>query len=376
MRERDLDNTVRTHREVLGLSQQALADRVGVSRQAVVAIEAGRQVPSTTLALSLAQVLGCGVEQLFRLSRPGGLDVVFAPDPPGRPGRVASRRVALGVVDGRWVAHALPVDATVAADGHVASIEAGPGEAGRVDPVRELEQLRRNTLVAGCAPLLGSLAQRVGRRFRDADMTWLPASSGRALSLLKAGLVHVAGIHRSDRSTGPEGHLELVRSMFPGERMLLVNLTRWHQGLVVAEGNPLDIRGGPDLASSRLRIAMREPGAGAHDVVQKLVASEGGSSAGLPAPTAFDHDEVARRVAYGVADTGVAVEGVAHTHGLGFVPIVEERFDLVVPAARAASPPVSRLLEALDHPGFRTDAGRLPGYDTASSGHTLTVEPV
>jgi putative transcriptional regulator len=62
-----LDNTLKTHRDRLGLSQQALADLVGVSRQAVISIEAGRQVPSTSLGLRLARALRCGVEDLFKL---------------------------------------------------------------------------------------------------------------------------------------------------------------------------------------------------------------------------------------------------------------------------------------------------------------------
>jgi putative transcriptional regulator len=49
----------------MGLSQQALAERVGVSRQAVLSIEAGRQVPSTALALQLAHTVGRSVEDLF-----------------------------------------------------------------------------------------------------------------------------------------------------------------------------------------------------------------------------------------------------------------------------------------------------------------------
>ncbi|MCA9555975.1 MAG: helix-turn-helix transcriptional regulator, partial [Myxococcales bacterium] len=108
-----LDNAVRAHRERLGLSQQVLADRVGVSRQAVVAIEGGRQVPSTILALQLAQALGTSVDGLFRLAAPDALTVRWAPEP----GAPAGDRVAVGEVVGRWVAHRLPPDATQAADG-------------------------------------------------------------------------------------------------------------------------------------------------------------------------------------------------------------------------------------------------------------------
>jgi len=63
-------NTIRSRREQFDLSQGRLAGRVGTSRQTLNAVEAGRTVPSTVLALRLAAALSCRVEDLFRL--PGG----------------------------------------------------------------------------------------------------------------------------------------------------------------------------------------------------------------------------------------------------------------------------------------------------------------
>ena len=60
--------------------------------------------------------------------------------------------------------------------------------------------------------------------------------------------------------------------------------------------------------------------------------------------------------------------------GLGFVPLGEERFDLVVPAESADEPAVTRLLEMLEDPHFRADAANLPGYDTEMCGHITTLE--
>src|SRR5262245_58841865 len=58
---------VRAVRVAAGLSQEALASRAGISRQAYLAIESGRSVPSTEVALRLARTLGHTVEDLFRL---------------------------------------------------------------------------------------------------------------------------------------------------------------------------------------------------------------------------------------------------------------------------------------------------------------------
>lgn len=67
MNEERLANTLKLHRARLDLTQAALADRIGVTRKSINAIERGRYVPSTVLALRLARVFGVPVEELFRL---------------------------------------------------------------------------------------------------------------------------------------------------------------------------------------------------------------------------------------------------------------------------------------------------------------------
>jgi putative molybdopterin biosynthesis protein len=227
--------------------------------------------------------------------------------------------------------------------------------------------------VAGCAPLLGALAQRVGRRFFDARMTWLSASSQRALALLEGGGVHVAGVHLLDPAAA-EDNTRALRQRLPGRRLLVVNLTRWQEGLLVAPGNPKRIRGVQDLLRARLRFARREAGAGATKLVERLLKDAGAPRLALAGVLASGHEDVARRVQCGAADVGVAIEGVALAAGLDFIPLVEERFDLVVPAELAEAAPVRRVLEALDDPGFRRELAHLPGYDGGLAGHVTTVE--
>lgn len=370
-----LVNDVRRHRERLELSQQELADLVGVSRQAIVGIEGGRQVPATTLSLRLARALRCDVDDLFRLSDSTGLSARLAPvDASARGsagGTGTGARVAVGEVDGAWVAHALPADGTVTADAIVrARVSA---RSGVVDPLDDPERLRHNVLVTGCAPILGMLAQRVGSRFADARATWLPAGSSRSLELLESKLIHVAGVHLSGLGAGQD-HRAIIRARFPGQRMLLVNLTRWREGFVLPAGNPLGIRAGEDLLRDGLRFAGREEGAAAHRLVEELLAGAGAPGARLSGPEADGHAEVAQLVRSGAADAGVAIEGVALASGLDFVPLTEERFDLVVPARLADGGAVVRLIETLDDPAFRAEMAHVPGYDAAASGQVTTLE--
>lgn len=347
-----LRSHLKSRRLAAGLSQQALADRIGLTRQALLQIEADRQTPSTSVALRLAATLGCRVEDLFELASPDALDVTFASE---------ADRVVVGRVRGRWVAHAAAAT-NVGADAVRAS-------ASSVTPVVESHRLESHVLVAGCAPLLGVLGDHLGRR-ANARLRWIDATSTRALELLGDDLVHISGSHLVDERT-KEDNVPFVRRRF-AERMLVVNLVRWRQGLVVAAGNPLGIRSVDDLVGRDLRVAWRERGAGAHKLLTRLL-----SRAGAPTPTGptvRGHLEVARAIEYGAADVGVAIEGAALAHGLSFVPLAEERFDLVVRAELASTDAVVQLLDALDRPTFRREVAAIAGYDTALTGHAVTVE--
>ena len=65
----DIRNLVRQHRLMVGMTQQDLADRVGVTRQTILSIEKGKYTPSVALALCLAEVFDVSVETLFQLNK-------------------------------------------------------------------------------------------------------------------------------------------------------------------------------------------------------------------------------------------------------------------------------------------------------------------
>jgi putative transcriptional regulator len=68
MSDSELVNVLKVHRAMKDLTQAELADRAGITRVSVNAIEGGRMVPSVLLALKLAAALGVTVDELFRLA--------------------------------------------------------------------------------------------------------------------------------------------------------------------------------------------------------------------------------------------------------------------------------------------------------------------
>ncbi len=339
-----LQCSLAARRLAAGLSLAGLAARVGVSRQALGAVEAGRSTPSTALALALARELSCRVEDLFRLGPPR-LPGLRCPD-------LAGARVSLAQVAGLWVAHALDSSSGTPADGLVDS-------EGSIELLRDPSELRDSALVAGCAPALGVLTGRHAR--------WLQMGSSEALRLLAEGRVHMAGLHLADRDR-PELHDALVRERVRGS-VELVSLLGWREGLITAPGNPLGLRELGDLA--RLRIARRPEGSGAARVLSRALAESGVEP--LPGPLVQTHADLARAVLLGAADTGVVIEPVAEALGLPFLPLSEERFELAIRTEHMAHPGVARLMDTLASAGFARDVGAMGALDLASLGDSRRV---
>jgi putative molybdopterin biosynthesis protein len=81
---------------------------------------------------------------------------------------------------------------------------------------------------------------------------------------------------------------------------------------------------------------------------------------------------VAQAVAMGAADVGVVARSAAIAHGLDFVPLSEERFDLVFPKEWNSDPRAGWIVETLEGRAFRRELASLGGYDTRESGHLVT----
>jgi molybdate-binding protein/DNA-binding XRE family transcriptional regulator len=396
----NIRNTLRSVRGEHGVGQQELAGRAGISRQTLSKLEAGRSSPSTSVALRLAKVLRCRVEDLFCLEEDTEtLRARWAALAEGktRAGprneeqsgsrrkadarRTASLRVAVGFVGGQWVAHSLsaehPASMCITADGLVRSAPKPRKTAGepalvQVRPLRSRAALRQNILAIGCDPAIGLLSAWLAERHPDSRLIWLHAPSLSALEVLAQGEAHVAGTHLLDEESR-DYNVPFVRSLFPHRSMVVINLARWEEGFVVRSGNPLRIRRVEDLAQANVRFVNREVGAGARRLLDRLLAK-----AGTPPSTvrgyehiAGGHLAVAQAVAMRAADVGIATRAAAVAYGLDFVPLAEERSDLVLSQELSSDPRLQRMVDALENRAFRRELASLGGYQVAESGHLV-----
>ena len=277
-------------------------------------------------------------------------------------------------IGNRWIAHPVRADHGHAADA-LSDDNARPVTSGKVEvtAAATLTDLSANVLVAGCAPLLGMLLDRVESARERGRVHWLTANSTVALRLLADGFVHTAGIHLADGETGSD-HVSLVKRALPGRAFHLVHLVRWRQGLAVARRNPKCIVSVQDLARPDLRVALREKGSGARRVLDRALADAGVNLRHMKhVATLADHRVVAQAVAFGAFDAGITVESAALEAGLHFLPIVDEAFDLVIPVDLVAEANLGPVLDALDNRLLRREVAILGPYEVCRMGHVQTV---
>ncbi|NLH79502.1 MAG: DNA-binding protein, partial [Phyllobacteriaceae bacterium] len=140
------------------------------------------------------------------------------------------------------------------------------------------------------------------------------------------------------------------------------------RGLLLA---PDLVREPTRLAETRgLRFQARQPEAGSQLVLAELLARENLTQADLRFVDGCERSEtdLASAIAQGRAEVGLGIEAAARQFGLRFVPLIDERFDLLVARKSWFDPPFQTFWRFCREPEFAEKAHALGGYDLAGFG--------
>ena len=176
------------------------------------------------------------------------------------------------------------------------------------------------------------------------------------LAAAKRGECDVAGIHLLDPATGEYNRplLTSALSLVPGYGRM--------QGIVHRHG---DARFQGKRVEEAIDAALREPdcvmvnrnaGSGTRIIIDKLLGPHRPAGYGVQTKS---HNAVAAAVSQGRADWGLAIDTVARQYDLGFIPVREERYDFVVPAARSERSAVRAFRALLDDAHIRKELSAL-----------------
>jgi putative molybdopterin biosynthesis protein len=291
-------------------------------------------------------------------------------------------RVSLGRVNGRTVATPLTrgagvVTSLVRADG-IARIPrfsegAHAGSQVQVVLLRSIAEIERTIVAIGshdiALDLLASFLQRLapGTRLSSANV-----GSYGGLVALKRGEAHLAGSHLLDEATG-EYNLAFIQQVIPEIDVVLINLSHREQGLMVPRGNPKGIVGLDDLTRPGVRYVNRQRGSGTRVLLDYELKRRGISPASVDGydREEFTHTAVAAAVTSGAADVGLGILAAARALDLDFVPLLRERYDLVIPRLHFESALLQPLLEVIRSDDFRDAVSGLGGYGMEDMGRIM-----
>ncbi len=258
---------LRQWRQRRRLTQQELAARAGVSRQTISGIEAGLYGPGVEVGLRLAQALDCRIEDLFALAdQPVDAEVVGHV-----PEAQAPLRVALGSVAGRTLARPLTGLGAMCWGGVAAHGIARPADEPGTVRVHRLPGAGPTLFLAGCDPALGLLAAHARRLTRGMDALWWHAANAGAAAQQARREVHGAAIHHHGVTAAPP----------PAQPVARFRVARWQMGWLLAPGNPKGFHDATDLRRRDIRLANREVGSGARQLLDRLLAEAGITAGGV-----------------------------------------------------------------------------------------------
>jgi putative molybdopterin biosynthesis protein len=291
-------------------------------------------------------------------------------------------RVKLGRVGGRLVATPLQrgagvIMSLVRADGIalIPRLSEGllAGAEVEVELLRHPDEIDRTIVAIGSHDLtLDLLSSELSKAHTGLSLSSSNVGSLGGLIALQRGEAHIAGSHLMDEETG-EYNVSYVQRHLPGRPVVLVNLVYRDQGLIVPPGNPKGLSGLDDLLRPDVQFVNRQRGAGTRVLLDFKLKGMGATPDQIQGyrREEYTHLAVAAAVASGAADTGMGILAAARALNLDFVPLMQERYDLIVPREYYDSELLAPLLALIRGPEFRHQVEALGGYDTAQMGEVV-----
>ena len=214
--------------------------------------------------------------------------------------------------------------------------------------------------------------EKIGAQIADhLTLFTLPVGSLDGLVNLRQGLCQLSGAHLLDKSG--EYNAPFVRHLFPDRVMDLITFAYRTQGLILAPGNLKGVRGAADLARAGLRFINRNSGSGTRLWLDTELERLGIPSESIDGyeHVVNTHTECARAIASGQADAALGLQASAQQYALDFIPLFEERYDLVLQREQENS--LAPLLEHIQTAAFRRDLSTMTGYNTSHSGEQIQL---
>nr|WP_243431740.1 MULTISPECIES: helix-turn-helix transcriptional regulator [Clostridium] len=234
-------------------------------------------------------------------------------------------------------------------------------------------KVENDIIISGQDIILDVLARHIEEKTDNIRVLRSNVGSYTSLCDLYNDKISISSSHLWDGDTN-EYNTAYVRRLIPGIPCIIINLAYRRQGFYVAKGNPHNITTWNDLIKNDISIVNREKGSGTRvllDEKLRLYNVEGESIKGYNFEQS-SHLAVASSIAVGDGDLGIGIEKVAHqVSEIDFVPIQEERYDLIIKKSSLKYPLYKLIIEIIQSKKFKKEIKGLGEYDLRDIGKIL-----
>lgn len=266
------------------------------------------------------------------------------------------------------------VSSFVKADGLICIPQDSEGvEAGdkiRVEMLKNSEDIANTIVVIGSHdPLIDEISNFLRKKGSESFVSSSHVGSSGGIMAIKRGEAHIGGIHLLDEETGTY-NIPYLKKYFPNNDAVLIHSVYRQQGLMVAKGNPKNIKAISDLAKEGISYVNRQKGSGTRILLDYLLKQDNIAPQTIYGyeREEFTHTSVAAQIASGSGDCGMGIYSAAKIYGLDFIPICNEQYDFLTTKDNLELPILKEFIDVLKSKEFTDRMIEMGGYEPNKPG--------
>jgi excisionase family DNA binding protein len=192
------------------------------------------------------------------------------------------------------------------------------------------------------------------------------------LKALNAGRTDIAFSHLFDPRTG-DYNIPFLKMYCPDHQPVVINLFHRRIGFLVGRWGKKNFHGWESLTDKRIRFVNRQNTSGIRIMLDEELKKRGVASGDIAGydNEVYTHLEVGLSIVSDEADAGIASAAAAKIFDLKFLPLANERFDMVLDQKTFFEPAVQAFIETLRSNAFRKRVEKIGNYDFKDSGRIL-----